>query len=131
MPNRFTARALAVEELTDLDTFLIALADHADGPTRSLELQKALDAGEDEEHDFDSYCLVVDGAATHSGGVVTCHLTAQTLVLHLNEQAADTLETDGFEIDLDLSEEQRTALRAGLERLFQGDRLAPATLVLE
>ncbi|GGK19565.1 hypothetical protein GCM10008955_11260 [Deinococcus malanensis] len=131
MPDRFTSRALAVEELINVDTFLIALADSADQPTRLLELQKSLVADEDEEHDFDSYCLVVDGAATHYGGVLVCHLTAQTLQLQLDEQAADVLETDGFEIALDLSMVEWAVLRAGLMRLFEGGRLAPATLVLE
>ena len=131
MPVRFVARALAVEDLPDLNTFLIALADDAEEPTHTLELQKALEDDGDEEHDFDSYCLAVDAGATHYGGITACRLSGRSLVLSLDDGAAGVLGTDGFEIELDLDQGERAALRDGLFQLFQGDRLEPAELVLE
>lgn len=44
MPERFTVSALAVEELPDLNAFLIALADQEEDPTRIIELQRGLGA---------------------------------------------------------------------------------------
>lgn len=129
MPVRFVARAVAALDLPDVNTFLIALADNAEEPTHMLELQKALEADEDDP-DSDTYCLVVDGDATHYGGITACELGERTLVLRLDDEATDVLGTVGFEIEFDLDEEERGVLRDGLTRLFQGDRLAPAKLVL-
>ncbi|SMB94218.1 Imm10 family immunity protein [Deinococcus hopiensis] len=129
MSVRFVANALAVEDLPDVNTFLIALADNAEEPTHVLELQKALEVDEDDP-DSDTYCLVLDGAATHYGGVRTCLLSGHSLVLRLDDEAAGALGIDSFEIELDLAEEERAVLRSGLARLFWGDRLEPGELVL-
>lgn len=128
MPVRFVARALAVEDLPDLNTFLIALADDAEEPTHTLELQKMLE--DDGDDDYGSYCLVVDAGATHYGGITACRLSGCTLVLSLDKAASGALGTDCFVVELDLDEGERAALRGGLARLFQDDRHPPAELVL-
>ena len=130
MPDRFTASVLAVEELPDLNTFLIALTDQEEDPTRIIELQRALEPEEDGEQDFDSYCLVLDQGATHYGGMTACILNERQLELRLDDPAAEVFETDGFEITLDLSDLDQARLAMGLQRLFLGDRLAPTELIL-
>ncbi|WP_027483487.1 Imm10 family immunity protein [Deinococcus pimensis] len=129
MPVRCTARAVAVEDLDDLNAFLIALADDANEPQRTVELQKALEADEDDP-DSDTFCVVLDGGVTHFGGVTACHLDKGTLVLRFDEVAARVFETDGVEVTLELTETERAMLRDGLRRLFDGDRLAPDALTL-
>ncbi|MFC4455285.1 Imm10 family immunity protein [Deinococcus sonorensis] len=130
MTLRFTARALAALDLDDLNTFLIALADDPDEPTHSLEFQKALDVDEDDP-DSDTYCLVINGGATHYGGVSTCHLHEGLLTVRLDERAAHALHTPGVEIRLDVDQVEYLKLRESLYRLFHGDRSAPTDLVLE
>ncbi|GGR12689.1 Imm10 family immunity protein [Deinococcus ruber] len=73
MVVRFNARAVSTLNLDDLNTFLIALADDADEPTCTLELQKALEVDVDDP-DSDTYCLVMNGAGTSYGGIDRCHL---------------------------------------------------------
>ena len=129
MVVRFTAYAVSALDLGDLNTFLIALADDAEEPTCTLELQKALEEDVDDP-DSDTYCLVVDGAATSYGSINRCHLKDDLLVLQLNEHAAMTLNTSGFEVTLAVDDGGRSMLRESLRRLFMGDRCAPADLVL-
>ncbi|SMB82050.1 Imm10 family immunity protein [Deinococcus hopiensis] len=129
MPVRFVASALAVEDLPDVNTFLIALADNAEEPVHLLELQKALEADEDDP-DSDTYCLVRDGEVTHYGGVTACLLHEHCLILRLDDEAASALGTDGFEVELDLEEEECVVLHGAITRLLQGDRLKPGNLVL-
>jgi len=125
MPIRFTARVVCARNLDDLNTFVIALSNDADGPTCTLELQKALEV---DENDPDTYCLVVNGGATPYGGVSSYCLKDGLLALWLDERAARALGTTGFEIKLDLNEGEQSELRRGLHRLFGGDRRAPTDL---
>ncbi|ULH18191.1 Imm10 family immunity protein (plasmid) [Deinococcus sp. KNUC1210] len=85
MVFRFTAWAFSALNLHDLKTFLIALADDADAPTCTLELQKALEVDVDDP-DAETSCLIVDGAAMAYGGTDRCHLTDDS-------RAACTLST--------------------------------------
>lgn len=130
MPERFTAHVLFAGILEELNTVLIALTDDAAAPTRTLELQKALQADE-EDPDSDTYCLVINGSATHYGGLSRCQLTRDLLRLRFDEQAAAALGTDGLDITLDLTDADRTLLRIHLQQLFTGDRNVPADLSLD
>lgn len=120
MTTRFVAEAHAVEELTDLGTFVVALSELPDGGGTALQLQRALafDAG-DRATGMDTYCLCAGSGATHYGGVVAWRLTGALLELRLTAEAADALGMDEVvRIEARPPAGLPSDLRAGLRRVL-------------
>ena len=118
--HEFEARAVAAVELVDLNTFVIVLAEDADGSGQTLELQLALDFDDqDEARGEGTYCLVVDGSRTHYGGVGGYELSGDALTISLDEHAQAQLEVDsGFHIRIAVDPSSLEALRAGVVRIL-------------
>jgi hypothetical protein len=113
----FTVRAVAVQELEDINTFLIALAENPDGTGRRLEVQRALEFDEqDQELGQDTYCLCTAEGAVHYGGVARHAIDAGALEIHLDAAAAQVLGVEGFLLRLDVSAEAVQSLADGLHR---------------
>jgi hypothetical protein len=127
----FEAHVCSVGEVEDINTFLIVLADQADSPRHYLELQRSLEHDEqDAALGMDTYCVVTDTGATHYGGIVSCVLTDDSLVLAFSEEAENALGLKGYRIILALSASDRALLRSGLIKLFDQDKYVPQNLSL-
>jgi hypothetical protein len=115
--RRFTGRAVAVQELHDLNAFVVVLAENPDGSGARLELQKALSFDEqDRTLGLDTYCLCTEAGATCYGGVIAWTLGPNALEIRLEADAAETLGAPGFAIDF--PSEDFAALRGGLTRVL-------------
>lgn len=126
MIESFDAHVCAVQEMEDLNTFLIALADQADAPSRYVELQRSIEQDEqDAALGMDTYCIVTALGATHYGGIVSCVLTDDRLALRFSEEAEIALGLQGYNIKLALSTPDKKSLRSGLARLFDQDKNTP------
>ncbi len=129
MLQSFEARACAVQELDDLNTFLIAFADQADAPLHTLELQRSLEVDEqDIALGMDTYCVVTETGAAYYGGIISCIVSEDEVALDFSAAATAVLGHEGYRIRLALPSAEYTALRLGLARLFADDRQAPTNL---
>ncbi len=126
----FVARRCIVAELEDVGAFVIALYDDRDDPSEWLEIQKSLDA-EDQEPDMDGYCICTSDGATHYGGILACVLDRHFLELRLSKNAAQALGFDHLKVRLDVSKSEKNALRDGLNHVFADNPARPERLVLE
>lgn len=115
MRPRFTARAVAAEELPDLETFAVVLAEHEDGSGLRLELQRSLT--DDADPGLDTYCLCTEDGACHYGGVASWSFTGRVLTLALDARAAAVFGVAGFEIEVGGDVDRVTR---GLERVLRG-----------
>jgi len=113
----FSARAVAAEELRDLNAYVVVLAESLDGSGARLELQKALSFDEqDRALGLDTCCLCTETGATCYGGVVAWTLKPDALEIRLDADAAEALGTPGFAIALPPTE--LAELRDGLARVL-------------
>jgi len=120
-----------VNEIDDINTFLIALADRADSPGHYLELQRSIEEDEqDAALGMDTYCIVTASGATHYGGIISCILSDDSLELEFSEAAEAKLGIKGYKISLALSTSDKALLRSGLQKLFDQDRDASQHLSL-
>ncbi|GGJ20941.1 Imm10 family immunity protein [Deinococcus roseus] len=106
----FIARACYVGELDDSDTFVIALADDAENPQQTFELQKT-ETGQ-------SYTTVLTSGATFEGGIVSHQLTSESLTLQYSKEAEGTLGLSSIQVKLDLDPMVIDQIRSGFEVLF-------------
>jgi Immunity protein 10 len=120
----FVATVGAAQELEDINTFAVILAEHPDGSGCRLEFQIALEFDEqDEEMGMDTYCLCTETGATHYGGVVSWQIVGSRLEVSLDREAAEELGLDvDLSIELQMPSDMVNAVRAGLQRV-----LAPAS----
>jgi hypothetical protein len=119
----FEVRRIAVEELRDLDTYVVGIAENADGSGDALLLQTALTVitEQDRALDMDTYCISTAWGATVCGGVTACALQDDLLTLEFDPPTAETLG---------ISQECRFHLRVDqgrIEELKQGLRTVLAT----
>ena len=97
----FAASAVAVERDDDLNVEYLVLAEHHDRAGRRFEVQRPLEADEqDKALGQDTYCLVTESGATHYGGVRRWRVDDAMLVAELDATAAQTLGTDTLSIGL-------------------------------
>jgi len=117
--HKFVAKAVAVAELTELETFVVFLAENPDGSGERLELQRALafDA-QDQRLGQDTYCIVNESQATSYGGVTSWRLLEATLEIVLDDRAAKVFGVDGFLVTLEVDAVRLGAVRDGLLRVF-------------
>ncbi|WP_437335069.1 Imm10 family immunity protein [Sorangium sp. So ce394] len=116
--RRFKAKALAVAEDPDLNTYAIILAEQSDGSGMRLEIQKSLLSNEqDRQLGLDTYCLCTEEGSTHYGGIVSWTLAHDSLEVELDAKAADALGVEGGFV-VDFAPENRPALKDGLDRVL-------------
>lgn len=122
--EHFTALAGAAEEMEDVNTFAVVLAERPDGGGQRLEIQVALEPDEqDVEQGMDTYCFCLENGATHYGGMRQWRLHGGVLEIVLDESACSALNVDGgFRIELQLPKRIVAAVGAGLKRVFAPDR---------
>ena len=106
----FIARACFVGELEDSDAFVIALADDAENPQQTFELQKSEKGS--------SYTTVLTSGATYEGGIVSHQLTAEQLTLQYSPDATQALGLSTIRVKLDLDPLVIDQIRSGFEFLF-------------
>ena len=111
------ARAVAVEEMPDLNAFAVVFAEREDGGGGRLEIQRALSFDEqDRAEGMDTYCLCISSGATHYGGVLSWKLTPGVLELTLSPEAAAELGLDELvQVAVQMAELERN-VRNGLRR---------------
>jgi hypothetical protein len=91
----FRATAVAAEEITEANTYVVMLAEREDDGAR-LEIQKALVFDdEDRASGEDTYCLCTEDGATHYGGIASWSVSSNSLTLQLEPEAAEELGVDG------------------------------------
>ncbi len=115
----FTVRAAAVEELPDLDTFGVFLAEHADGSGRSLDITRALAFDEqDRALGMDTYCLCSDAGPTHYGGIVRYDLSSAWLSIVLDAAAAAALGAREYRLLLAVDPALFPEILSGFQRVM-------------
>ena len=99
----FKADAVAAQEMEDLNSFTLIVAENEDGSGSRLEIQKALAFDEqDRELGQDTYCVVTDTGATHYGGIESWVLEGGVLEIKLPTEVAGLLGLDGgLRIEID------------------------------
>ncbi len=128
-------RCVAVEELTDLETFVVGLAERQDGSGRGLIFQSPLSFDEIDEQDralgMDTYCISTDEGASHYGGLTDCVLQDNALILRFEAEAAEMLGiAKECNLNLLVNQEDILQLREGLQRIFTSVRTRPTRLIL-
>jgi hypothetical protein len=128
--KQFRAKACAIEEDEDLNSFMIVLADDPENPEEWIELQQALEYDEqDQELGMDSYCIVDESGASYYGGISECKLDQKVLGFALNEEAGATLGFDSLVIELAFAEPSKEALCEALQTIFERSSSTPQTIV--
>ena len=93
--SSFVATAGSAEELEDLDTFVVVLAEMPDGDGARLEIQRGLTIDpQDEALGMDTYCLCTQTGASHYGGIRSWRLEDGCLHTSLDDMAASELGLD-------------------------------------
>lgn len=125
-------RRIEVVELDDEATFVVALAERADGTGQILTFQRSLVLDEqDTALDMDTYCLSDDACACAYGGVPSCILARNVLTLRLDEATAAILSmASSCHFYLHTDPALIAQLRDGLRRIFISDQAVPSTLLL-
>lgn len=119
---RFIATDFAALEDNDLECFLVAMAGSDGSPIpsveRTVEFQRALVFdSQDVKLGQDTYCVCVDAAATHYGGVKFWAVgNSGTLRVDLSNPASIELGLCGFNIDL--PRKHVKAARVALQRVL-------------
>lgn len=119
--SSFVATAGSAEELEDLETFVVVLAEMPDGDGARLEIQRGLTVDpQDEALGENTYCLCTQTGATYYGGVQSWRLDDGFLLLSLDELAALTLGVDRqVSIELRLTDQALHAVTAGIARALE------------
>ncbi len=124
---------VAVEELDDLNSLVVGVAENADGSGKSLLFSTTLTPFDEQDRLLgqDTYCISTEWGATVYGGVMSCILQDNVLVLTLDPEAADILELSK-ECFLNLHTEQDAILqlRQGLRRILSSSSISPSHLLL-
>lgn len=120
---RFTASAVAVDQLDDLNAFVVVLAENRDGSGRRLEVQRALVFDEaDVATGMDTYCLCLESGATHYGGVTSWRIHGRALELSLDRRAASALGVGSpLRVALEGTVQSMVKLAGGLKRVLDAD----------
>lgn len=131
--QQLTIQAISVGELTDIETFMVALYDNILMPRDWIEIQKSLSFdSQDVEQGMNTYCVVISSGATHYGGIRSCVLREGSLILRLSAAASEELGIDEeIKCDLQVDYFALASLRSGLSRIFADDTQCPIELVLE
>lgn len=118
--ERFMAKAIAGEEIEELNTFSVVLAENPNGSGIRVEIHRAITFDySDRNTGMDTYCLCTEWGATHYGGVSCWEMDNNSLRIYLNAETCRVLNVEnGFEIDFCLSIQEREHLLNSLVRVF-------------
>ncbi len=116
----FTASKVDVEQMDDLNAFVIAFAEREDGTGRRLELQRSLQHDDqDAALGMDTYCLCNSDGASCYGGIAEWSIDSGGLDLTLHQNAASTLGVPvKFRVGFLLPEGGLLRLGASLRRVI-------------
>lgn len=129
----FPVYHVAVEELADVDTFIVGLAETEVGDGPSLLLSIVLLPSDEQDHalGLDTYCVSTGGGATVYGGLTRCVLQDDALTLGFTPVAAKTLGLPlQMRLPLHVKHETIARLRDGLRRIFSPPSRSPTNLIL-
>ncbi|NBD10443.1 MULTISPECIES: Imm10 family immunity protein [Corallococcus] len=116
--RRFHADAVSADEMQDINTYAVVLAERHDGTGMRLEIQKALSFDEqDRANGMDTYCLCTESGACHYGGVTKWRVGENSIEVQLDEQASNALGVDGG-FHVEVSGQYLPTLREVLQRLL-------------
>jgi hypothetical protein len=110
------------EELPDLDSYVLGIADRDDGSGEVLILSVGLSPYDEQDRSLgmNTYCISTSDGATVYGGLISCVLRFDTLTLGFDAEAARTL---GIPMDITLPLRIDPAavytLQAGLNRILE------------
>ncbi|WP_018610001.1 Imm10 family immunity protein [Uliginosibacterium gangwonense] len=120
MTVRFDAGCVTVTD--EEDAWLVCFADQAVSPVRYFLLQRA--------HEFDAQDIQFDMATYHVerddqsqscyGGIAVFDLYRDRVVVRLNVEGSQSLETLGLDVQFALDDTRFECLRQQLERIFAG-----------
>jgi hypothetical protein len=97
--KNFEATAIAAQEMIDINTFALVLAEHPDGSGRRVEIQKALTFDEqDRQSGQSTYCICSETGAAHYGGIANWVLGGNVLRIVFSETAALVFGADQVQI---------------------------------
>jgi Immunity protein 10 len=130
--DQFTIRCVAVADDDDLNTFVVGLAEDADGSGWGLVFQIAHSFDEqDRMLGEDTYCISTTWGATVYGGLTSCVLQDDELVLEFDSEGADTLGiSEECHLQLQVDRDAILQLRQGLSRVFSSGSSRPDRLHL-
>lgn len=127
MTMTLRVRAVAASQLDDLNTFVVVMAEEADGSGNRIELQRALEFDQqDRSLGMDTYCTYLADGACQYGGIRKCVLNGNELRLEFASETASTLGVhEHIVVQLDVDAPSLDQVRAGILRIFDGDREPP------
>ena len=127
------ARAAAAIQLDELNTFAVVMAEETDGSGNRIELQRALEFDEqDHSLGMDTYCTCLADGACQYGGIRKCVLNGNDLLLEFASETASTLGVhEQLVVQLDVDSPSLDQVRAGILRIFEGDREPPVLIGFE
>ena len=121
--KRLTVRAISVQELEDLNAFVIALYDQKEMSMSWIEIQQPLTLNtQDQQLGLDTYCVTTNTGASHYGGITSCILRGRVLRIEFSQPAGSVLGLgEALECYLLVPMTVITSLRFGLERMLQNN----------
>ena len=126
-------RAATATQLDELNTFAVIMAEETDGSGRRIELQRAIEFdAQDHSLGMDTYCTYLDDGACEYGGIRKCVLNRHELLLAFSAETAATLGLDEQRVvQLEVDAKSLDEVRAGILRIFEGDREPPILVGFE
>jgi hypothetical protein len=123
--SQFVIRKAASEELSDLNTLIVALSEDPNGEGDGLQFMRTLrpsqrDRKQDRALGLDTYCLALPaGDAVVYGGLVACALTDSELRLELTPEAARELDVaQNVTMVLEIPPEEKKGIAEILPRVL-------------
>jgi len=122
---------VGVDELPDLNVFVVVLAEDPMETGRRIELQRALDPDQqDKDQAMDTYCVSTSWGPSCYGGIEAIVLEGRNLTIVFQQKAANVLELPvKLVLDLVIDEPALVTLRAGLKRIFS-DGASPGSFLV-
>ncbi|XSG77256.1 Imm10 family immunity protein [Herpetosiphon llansteffanensis] len=128
----FLAQAVGIDWIDD-DILAIVFADDPEEPDDYLELQRSF--AEPDEQDIalgmDTYCISTAAGATTYGGITSFVIRGNQCTIDLAASAAAEIGIAQYQIELNLTADDRPMLYEHIRQLFQAAPSAPQTLLLE
>ena len=118
--TELVVRKIEAQEMPDLNSYVVVLAERDDGSGARIELQRALEFDEqDIRLGMDTYSIGTESGATCYGGIESHALGGGELIIELDRKASETLGI-GPKIlcKLMVNADEVAALHAGLDRVL-------------
>jgi hypothetical protein len=116
--QRFLAAAVSAQDIPDMNTTVMLVAENPDGSGQRLEIQRAMTLDERHESaDLDTYCICTETGATHYGGILSYVIQDGSLKISLDRDASAELGVGGF--DISFAPARTAAVGSALARLLR------------